>query len=306
MLFLSPLPHHHPVCDILLPGWTETSAQVHPCGTQCGVSRAVRDHCPLPAASSGLLELSSLALSQPRPARAPFGLFFPLPVQGPLLPPPCSRSPAFLPTRCPSLFKLCSSWGLGAASLCHLLPCVTCFARLQGRHSPSLPESFMGSSSLGLVLMLLSQEETHGILKQGNSRRVQQSPDVQGPGRKQQEGDGAPSLGPRAGAARREAEGTHIPPVSTPSATTWSHQVSFPGPHPTCRTSSKGHPAPSTSAGACSAPRISSTPLQPEASDTLPTLAGPQPESSPPWPPWSQGLVSSSAWVHPAPSRWVR
>lgn len=127
MLFLSPLPHHHPVCDILLPGWTETSAQVHPCGTQCGVSRAVRDHCPLPAASSGLLELSSLALSQPRPARAPFRPLLSPPSAGPsapssLLPLSCLLAHS-LPITLQTVLVLGPWRGLSlpSSSLCHLL-----------------------------------------------------------------------------------------------------------------------------------------------------------------------------------------
>lgn len=82
--------------------------------------------------------------------------------------------------------------GLGAASLCRLPPLSVSPASLDFKDTtlslpprPSLPPCVLvGSSPLGLVLILLSQEETHGILRWGNSRRVQQSPDLQGPGQK--------------------------------------------------------------------------------------------------------------------------
>lgn len=70
--------------------------------------------------------------------------------------------------------------------VCHLL-CLASWLPLSRLlpTSPSLPPCVLvGSSSSGLVLILLSQEEAHGILEWRNSRRVQQRPNLRGPGQK--------------------------------------------------------------------------------------------------------------------------
>lgn len=119
-------------------------------------------------------------------------------------------------------------------------------------------------------------------------------------------GDGAPSLGRRAGAARRVGEGTHVPPVSTPCHMDVTRSA-FPPPH--LQYVLKGTPC-TVHLGWRLLSLLCASHLQRPASaggpDTLPAPAGPQPESLPRWPPWSQGLESSYGWVHPAPSRGVR